>query len=486
MLLRLHEMRVDAREVTYRRSLIAPDKASLEVVIVATLVSIALLSCLLRVYTRGRLLRTFAFDDGLALVAALCSAGILATFIVLANLGVEDAQGEATSNDGGSTGPWALALSLLHIIGISLVKLSGAFCLLRIFDRRYCRFLLYGLIAFIIPSALTWFGSTLLRCVPVAAAWNQSVSTGAHCMSWETFITFAVINNVINTSTDLILVLLIVPIVFSQSINLKNRAMIIVVACVGFVACAAATLRTKTLFSIWQTGYRTDKVNRQSHFWSTVEITATLIALNMSTLASLAKAVHAILTPERRPPISSPRLQNPPTTHSSIHSRYSSQTVIHRPNTAHLPTLTRFHDTESNLTFDIATQASRTRTQTMQTRSRTHTMRTHTTGHHSRNVSDWSQFSGFTYYTNPSEPPDLAYEREDLTELEEVIRNLGLDKMRNGGSETGEGTHLAVVAMREGTPHERVAEEHRDMEESDLDSDYGDQGGIQLPRTRED
>lgn len=485
MLLRLHEMHVDAREAIHRRSLIAPDKASLEIVIVATLVSVALLSCLLRVYTRGRLLRTFAFDDGLALVAALCSAGILAIFIVLTSFGVENAQGEATSSDGRSTGTWALALSLLHIIGISLVKLSGVFCLLRIFDRRYCRFLLYGLIAFIMPSAMTWFGSTLLRCVPVAAAWNPSVSTGAHCMSWEKFITFAVINNVINTSTDLILVLLIVPIAFGPSTNLKNRAMIVAVACVGLVACAAATLRTRTLFSIWQTGYRTVKFNCQSHFLSTVEIAAALIALNISTLAPLAKAFHVTLTPERRPPISSPRLQNQLTTHSSIHSRYSCQTVIHRPNTAHLPTLTRFHDTESNLTFDIATQASRTRTHTMQTRSRTYTMRTHTTGHHSRNVSDWSQFSGFTYYTNPSEPPELAYEGEDLTELEEVIRNLGLEKMGNGGGEAGEGTGLTVVATREGTPHERVGEEHGDMEESGLDVDRDGEGDIQLPRTRE-
>ncbi|KAH9878800.1 hypothetical protein IAQ61_002074 [Plenodomus lingam] len=289
---RLHEIHVGAREATSRRSWIAPDKVSPEIAIVATLVSIALFSCLLRVCTRGRLLRTFAFDDGLALVAGLCSIGLLVTFIGQLRSGLEEGWQATRSSNDGATGPWALALSLFHIIGISLAKLSGAFYLLRIFDRRYCRFLLYGLIALILPSALTWFGSTLLRCIPLAAAWRHPSPPGSHCMSWEAFITFAVINNVINTSTDLILVLILLPIACSPSINLKTKATIITIICIAFIACAAAILQTKTLFSNWQTGSLTEKNSLKSHLHRTIELTTALLVLNIPSLASLASTLH--------------------------------------------------------------------------------------------------------------------------------------------------------------------------------------------------
>ncbi|KAI8943838.1 hypothetical protein NX059_001811 [Plenodomus lindquistii] len=472
MLLPSSATRVDAPEAMAPRFWIAPDRASREIAIVATLVSIALLSCLLRVYSRGRLLRTFAFDDGLALGASMCSIGVVATFVGLIRLGVKDSQ-----SDSKTSGPWELSLSLINIVGISTAKLSGAFYLLRIFGRKYCRYLLYALIALILPSALTWFGSTLLRCVPVATVWDSSISSDAHCMLWDTAATFAVINNVINTSTDLILVLLTIPLACGSSVNLKNRMIVITVSGVGFAVCAAAIIRTKMMFDIWQKGPAVDNNSTALHLWSIIEVTTAIIAINIPTLTPLATSLKAIITTRRRPKISAPIPHNTAPPQSSVHSRYSSQTVIYRPNTAHVHSLTRFHDDESNLTFDIETLASRPHT-------RTHTMHTRTTGH-SRRVSDWSQFSGFTYYTNPSEPPDMTPSRtrddgEGLTELEEIIRSLGLDK--KGESEGGGGAGLAVAAMRNGTPHERASEGGG----GDVSFQGGDggEGDVQVPRTR--
>lgn len=66
----MYKMRVVAQQTVLPRSLTAPDKAAAELVLVATLVSIALCSYLLRLFTHGRRLRTFAFDDGLTMVAA--------------------------------------------------------------------------------------------------------------------------------------------------------------------------------------------------------------------------------------------------------------------------------------------------------------------------------------------------------------------------------------------------------------------------------
>jgi hypothetical protein len=113
-----------------------------------------------------------------------------------------------------------------------------------------------------------------------------------------------------------------------------------------------------------------------------------------------------------------PRPTNDP---ASYASRHSTQTVIYRPNTAYFPShIQRFHDDESNLDFDIETQSSRTRTAPSQ---------------HTRNVSDWSQFSGFTYYTNATEERRVSGKRGRVStlELEEIVKSLGLGRGSAGG-----------------------------------------------------
>lgn len=175
-----------------------------------------------------------------------------------------------------------------------------------------------------------------------------------------------------------------------------------------------------------------------------IELTVTLIAASITSLEPLVKAVLEAF-PNYRRPVTSARPSAPQTNQSSHTSRYSSQTVIYRPNTAYFPSFTRFHDDVSNLDFDIETPV---------TRSRAHTLRSR--GSHSRNVSDWSQFSGFTYYTNPTEPPELEPGRirsaeGGVTELEEIIKGLGLGSNGRSGLDIG----LALTAMHASLPHER-------------------------------
>lgn len=64
-------MYVDVRELPPTPSSIVPEKGIYTIAIAATLGFIALLSSLLRVYTHGRVTRSFAIDDVLALAAAV-------------------------------------------------------------------------------------------------------------------------------------------------------------------------------------------------------------------------------------------------------------------------------------------------------------------------------------------------------------------------------------------------------------------------------
>lgn len=417
------------------RSSTAPGKATSELAIVATLACIALCSYLLRLFMHGRRPRTFAFDDGLAMAAALCTTASLVAWVCLCRSGVEEPQWQGPAE---ATGPWILVLDVCHVMGMGFVKLSAAFYLLRIFDWRYCRYLLYGLIAILVPSVLVWLGSMLLVCVPVTAAWDMSPSPEAHCMSWEASTIFDAVNNVINTSTDIILILLVFPIARRSSLRPWHRVAMLSIVGIGLLACTAAIIQTQKLFASWMYANTKNSHTSAIHLWSTIELCAALTATNLATLRPLLYALPFTSVPKPRlpnhhhhhhpvPSAPLPQLPQlpPPSFYLPPHSRSSSShTVIHRP-----PNSTRFHDIESNLDFDMATVASRTRTHTMQSQATTAlpSLALHTTPH-SRNVSDWSQFSGFTDTTDGMESGALeragevgnGNEDEDEDEDEEV------------------------------------------------------------------
>ncbi|KAF1939195.1 hypothetical protein EJ02DRAFT_264000 [Clathrospora elynae] len=443
-------MGVDVRDLPSHQppSSIAHGKESLYLAIVGTLVFIALLSCSPRAHTHGRLHRSFAIDDVLMLVAALCAIGVFVTFVVAVKLGSKKHQWDASINYDLDIGPWTLGLTLLHVLGLGFVKLSATFFLLRIFDRRYCRYLLYGFVCFMVPFTFEWFMSALFQCVPVAAAWNTSLQAVAQCMSQSTYTNFTLANNTINATTDLLLVVLIIPIAFSGSLSRTYRAVLMMVLCLGTTAFAAAIVRIRVNSSTWH-GTSNNTINSiSSAIWAMIELATALIATNLATTHSNFR----FLTNKRRPTISHPSALTRPNRTSdpntSYASRYSNQTVIYRPNTAYFPSLARFHDDESNLDFDIET----TSTETARSRADTLASTTHT-----RNVSDWSQFSGFTYYTNATEADEerrreKSRGRVSTLELEDIVKSLGLARGGCGG--LGEELYISDVGgeqKREGS-----------------------------------
>ena len=164
--------------------------------------------------------------------------------------------------------------------------------------------------------------------------------------------------------------------------------------------------------------------------WAVVELSAWVLAANIP-------AVYHLLFVEefKRPTISDPiadsfaHFAGSTYEAETCNSRYSSQTVIYRPNTAYFPGgregVMRFHDDESNLTFDIKTPSTRSPAKSYKTGK--------SSTEDTRRVSDWSQFSGFTYYTNATSEEE-GEEKKDgrkrvvSTELEEIVKSLGIER----------------------------------------------------------
>ncbi|KAF2471195.1 uncharacterized protein BDR25DRAFT_223412 [Lindgomyces ingoldianus] len=229
------------------------------VAIVATLVSVALLIFLLRVYTRARILHFFGFDDWFMLIAALCASGLLIIFIALTRLGFGKHTSAIPLDDLGRISKWLWWFSLVYIMGVSFVKLSIACCLLRIIQRPNYRRFLYGMLEVLLAVlTLAWFFTFIFQCVPVAAAWHSSLRPphitegNARCMSHTTYRDLGLFNSAINIATDVIFATLPIPIIWNLRVNLRTRISLIVILGLGFLACAASLVRMLMIYHIWE------------------------------------------------------------------------------------------------------------------------------------------------------------------------------------------------------------------------------------------
>jgi hypothetical protein len=91
--------------------------------------------------------------------------------------------------------------SLLVMVGISSVKISIAFCLLRLSTQRLYSRTLYGSVIFIILMTTACFGTLVFQCLPIQGAWNTSLrpppfGTGtAKCYTNDTFRNIGLMNS---------------------------------------------------------------------------------------------------------------------------------------------------------------------------------------------------------------------------------------------------------------------------------------------------
>jgi len=91
--------------------------------------------------------------------------------------------------------------SLLVLVGVSSVKTSIAFCLLRLSTQRWYSRTLYGSVIFIVLMTTACFGTLVFQCLPISGAWDTSLrlppyGTGtAKCYTNDTFRNLGLMNS---------------------------------------------------------------------------------------------------------------------------------------------------------------------------------------------------------------------------------------------------------------------------------------------------
>ncbi|KAF3053668.1 hypothetical protein E8E11_010788 [Didymella keratinophila] len=437
-------MHVDASDVP----------ASSILAIVATLASVALLSFSLRVYTRGRLLRSLGTDDWLLSVATLCIVGVLVLVVVLS--AGEQAWPTATKSQKTSLLLWTI--TLFHTLGIGFIKLSVTLSVLRRNIRSWHRHTLLVYICFTTVLTVFWFGSALLFAGPITVDWSSTREPEA---LWPLL---HFVNSILDLLTTIAVALLPLPLLWVLHFGLSRKITLAVVYTSIIAVIAAASARTYFLSDPWQ-NVKSDGIKPLTLICSSIELTLGTTAASLLTLPTfLSSSNHRLSIQRSSKTLSTSTSASPPRYPSNTYA--STDTVIRRPSASYAPTL-RYHDDESNLDFDMETP-NRTRTNTMRSR-----------GTHTRNVSDWSQFSGFTYYTTPVNSGPTSPRRSRVASMNEMETRTRTIAVGKAADETNIGiavTPLHNKSVRGSEAGEEMAELAR------LFADKGRDWGAETPR----
>ncbi|KAF2130943.1 hypothetical protein P153DRAFT_384158 [Dothidotthia symphoricarpi CBS 119687] len=260
---------------------------------------------LLRMYVRLAMLKAFGKDDWFMLIAMIMSTTTFVAYALQVNFGL--GKHIAVIQMDKASHRSFLRLRQVHQItvgiGLTMVKISICFFLLRLVTRKAYTWFLRGLIVFLVLFVVACTGTLVCRkpqhaiciqifqCVPVKAAWDTRLrppplGTGtAQCFTPQTFTQIGLFNTVINIATDFILALLPVPLIWQLQINLRTRVSLIFVLSLGLLAAVAGIIKSVKQLNFLSSPDR--YVHDTFMIWMLAEFNLGIIASSLPTLRPL-------------------------------------------------------------------------------------------------------------------------------------------------------------------------------------------------------
>ncbi|KAL4868008.1 hypothetical protein BDV12DRAFT_109147 [Aspergillus spectabilis] len=263
------------------------------IAIVGTLTGLAGLLVVLRCYVRLFVLRRFYVEDGIMLVSMMCSAGVLACFVGESKHGLGQLMRTITADGNDEAlAKWFWPHALIIVLGISLVKISIGFFLLRFTaQKKFLKPFILGSLIFLALFTLASLLTLILQCIPVRAAWDFALrgQPGTKCYSNTTYLSIGKFNSAINIVTDFLYALLPVYMFYDIQVNRRTKASLMGILGLGFFACAAAIVK-----AVYQAGaFDEPEMYRDAdyHIWNAVELNVGIIAACFPTIKPLVKSM---------------------------------------------------------------------------------------------------------------------------------------------------------------------------------------------------
>lgn len=260
------------------------------VISIATLV-IAGFFVILRLFTRMKILHFVGRDDACIAIALLFSVGNTVAMCIQAESALGRHIWTLSHDTTIQFAKIAYAIVIVYTSSFTFTKISILLQYLRIFDVTKIRKLCYVQIVIVSVYGVWLFFSSILNCVPIARNWDKTVQ--GKCLPttplWLT-------NAALNIATDIIIVLLPMPVISSLTLPLKQKLWLAIVFAFGLLVCVVSILRLDSLYLGSKTTDPTwDFVGVA--IWSSVELNTAVICTYLPTLKPLVSRLFPRLLP---------------------------------------------------------------------------------------------------------------------------------------------------------------------------------------------
>ncbi|PVI04147.1 hypothetical protein DM02DRAFT_640189 [Periconia macrospinosa] len=200
------------------------------IVVTSAFNALALLVGLLRIYTRVFIVRYFGVEDGFTAFVLICSVGLTVTIAIQAKYGLGEHISQLSLPTIENSLKAFYASLIIYNLSLGLIKLSLLFQYKRIFPTKRFQIACW-IVMGIVSAHATWavFGS-VFACFPVDAFWLKTKE--ATCLNqramWFT-------NAAINIFTDLVIIILPMPVVRSLNLEKRQKQALIAIFAIGGV-----------------------------------------------------------------------------------------------------------------------------------------------------------------------------------------------------------------------------------------------------------
>lgn len=235
------------------------------------LFGITALVIILRCYVRAAMLRSFGKDDWIMLLAFAFAMATFITYAMQTRVGMGKHLAVIKMDEEKNRQFLRLrqVQSILVAIGVSLVKISIAYFLLRLVTKKIYKRCLHGFNIFMVLFTIACLGTLIFQCIPVAAAWDLRLrkppfgtGTGT-CFSPQTFTSIGLMNTgnyhsphtpvfiIANThpavtiATDFLFAIVPIPLIWQLQLNMRSKMALICILALGAFAGVAAIIKSE-------------------------------------------------------------------------------------------------------------------------------------------------------------------------------------------------------------------------------------------------
>lgn len=234
-----------------------------------TLVPIALIVVVLRLWIRIGWLRKSWWDDWLMFAAVIFSClttalVIMATQMYGWNIHVWDATIALMQNGRKAS----MAAQALFVLASSFVKMSILVSYFRIApEKSVFRKLVWGTLAIVVAAFVTFFVALWLQCIPISSYWTL-FSAKSDCIPEGPPL---IVQSTFNVVTDFLIYALPIPTLFSLSLPMNQRIGLIILFSVGGVIVVAGSFRAYWVHYVLYETYDATWYGYEIWLWTAIE-----------------------------------------------------------------------------------------------------------------------------------------------------------------------------------------------------------------------